>query len=59
MKSENIGRNFLPLNVYDCYSTTKAAIDKWIVLQAHSAHPRGLETTLEEILIVVETGGRG
>jgi hypothetical protein len=53
-----IGRNFLPLNVYDYYSTTKAAIDKWIV-QVDSAHQRGLETILEEVLIVVESGGRG
>jgi hypothetical protein len=36
---ENIGRNFSPLNVYDCYSTTKAAIHKWVV-QTDSAHQR-------------------
>ena len=46
------------LNVDDCYSTTKAAIDKLIV-QVDSVHQRGLETTLEEALIVVESGGRG
>jgi hypothetical protein len=34
---ENIGRNFSPLNDYDRYSTTKAAIDKWVA-QTDSAH---------------------
>jgi hypothetical protein len=48
---ENIGRSFSPLNVYDCYSTTKAAIDKWVV-QTDSAHQRGPETTFQEVLIV-------
>jgi len=48
---ENIGRNFSPLNVYDCYSTTKAAIHKWVV-QTDSAHQRGLDTGLEEVLIL-------
>jgi hypothetical protein len=55
---KNIGRNFSPLNVYACWSITKGAMDKWMV-QADSAHQRGLETTLEEVLIVVESGGRG
>ena len=56
---ENIGRNFSPLNfVYDCYSTTKAAIDKWVV-QTDSAHLRGPETTFQEVLIVVQSGGCG
>ena len=48
---ENIGRNFSPLNVNDCHSTTKAAIDKWVV-QMDSAHQRGPETTFQEVLIV-------
>jgi hypothetical protein len=47
---ENIGRNFSPLNVNDCHSTTKAAIDKWVV-QMDSAHQRGPETTFQEVLI--------
>jgi hypothetical protein len=51
LMDENIGRSFSPLNVYDCYSTTNAAIDKWVV-QTDSAHQRGLDTTLEEVLIV-------
>ena len=55
---ENIGRNFLPLNVYDCYSTTKAAIDKWIA-HVDLAHQRGQESTFPEILIVVQGGGGG
>src|SRR5271154_5033788 len=55
---ENIGRNFLPLNVYNCYSATKAAIDKWIA-HVDSAHQRGLESTLEEVLTVVQNGGGG
>jgi hypothetical protein len=54
---ENIGRNFSPLSVYDCYSTIKAAIDlKWVV-QTDSAHQRGPETTFQEVLIVVQSGG--
>jgi hypothetical protein len=48
---ENIGRNFSPLNIYDCHSATKAAIDKWVV-QTDSAHQRGPETTFQEVLIV-------
>ena len=47
---ENIGRNFSPLNVNDCHST-KAAIDKWVV-QMDSAPQRGLDTALEEVLIL-------
>jgi len=39
---ENIGRNFLPWNVYACYSTTKAAIDKWMA-PPDSTHQIGLE----------------
>ena len=53
---ENIGRNFSPLNVYDCHSTTKAAIDKWVE-QTDSPHQRGPETTFQEVLIVVQSGG--
>jgi hypothetical protein len=53
---ENIGRNFSLLNVYDFYSTTKAAIDKWVV-QTDSAHQRGPETTFQEVLIVAQSGG--
>jgi hypothetical protein len=55
---ENIGRSFSPLNVYDCYSTTEGAIDKWVV-QTDSAHLRGPETTFQEVLIVVQSGGGG
>jgi len=47
---------FFALNVYDCYSTTKSAIDKWVV-QMDSAHQRGPETTFQEVLIVVQSGG--
>ena len=53
---ENIGRNFSPLNVSACFSTTKAIIDKWM-LQLDSARQIGPETTLQGILIVVESGG--
>ena len=38
------------MNVNDCHST-KAAIDKWVV-QTDSAPQRGLDTALEEVLIV-------
>jgi hypothetical protein len=55
---ENIGWNFLPWNVYACYSTTKSAIDKWIA-QPDSTHQIGLEPTLHEVLIIVESGDRG
>ena len=51
---ENIGRNFSPLNVSACFSTTKATIDKW-VLQLDSACKIGLETILKSFLIVVGT----
>jgi hypothetical protein len=51
---ENIGRNFSPLNV--CYSTTKGAFNKWVV-QTDSSHQRGPETTFQEVLIVVQSGG--
>jgi hypothetical protein len=44
------------MNVYDCYSTIKAAIDKWVV-QTDSLHQRGPETTFQEVLIVVQSGG--
>jgi hypothetical protein len=58
LRDENIyfGRNFSPLNVYDCYSTTKAAIDNWVT-QTDSAHQRGPETTFQEVLTVVQSGG--
>src|SRR5271170_3285659 len=55
---ENIGRSFSPLNVYDCYSTTKAAIDKWIA-HVDSAHQRGLESAFLEVLTVVQSSGGG
>ena len=55
---ENIGRKFLPWNVYACYSTTKSAIDKWMA-QPDSTHQIGLEPTLYEVLIIVESGNRG
>jgi hypothetical protein len=48
---ENIGRNSLFWNVYACYSTTKAVIDKWMA-QPDSAHQIGLEPTLHRVLIV-------
>jgi hypothetical protein len=44
------------LNVYDCYSATKAAIDKWVV-QTDLPHQRGPETTFQEVLIIVQSGG--
>src|SRR5271170_678519 len=55
---ENIGRNFSPLNVSGCTSTTSAPMDKWMP-QADSAHQIGLKPTLQGILIVVESGGPG
>jgi len=55
---ENMSRNFSPLNIYDCHSTTEAAIDKWVV-QTDSTHQRGPETTFQEVLIVVRSGGGG
>ena len=55
---ENIGRNFSPLNVSTCFSTTSGPMDKWM-LQADSAHQIGLKPTLQGILIVVEGGGTG
>ena len=48
---ENIGRNFLPWNVYACYSTTNAAIDKWMA-QPDLTHQVGLEPILHGVLIV-------
>ena len=43
---------------FACTSTTGGRMDKWI-LQADSAHQIGPETTLQSILIVVESGGTG
>ena len=48
---ENIGRNFLPLNAYACFSTTRRAINKWIA-QLDSAHQLGPWPTPHSILIV-------
>src|SRR5271154_1642489 len=41
---ENIGRNFSPLNVFACFSTTRRAMNKWIA-QSDSAHQTGLGPT--------------
>jgi hypothetical protein len=46
-----MGRNFSPLNVYSCYSTTMGPIDKWIT-RLDSAHWIGLVPTLYGVLIV-------
>src|SRR5271155_4896845 len=43
---------------FACTSTTGSRMDKWI-LQADSAHQIGPETSLQSILIVVESGGTG
>jgi hypothetical protein len=48
---ENIGRNFSPLNVSACFSTTRRAMNKWIA-QSNSAHQIGLVPTLHGVLIV-------
>jgi hypothetical protein len=41
---------------FDCSTTTNAATRKWIV-QLDSMHQIGAKTTLQGIVIVVETGG--
>jgi len=54
-------RNFLLSEIgpdFACTSTTSSPIDKWMP-QADSAHQTGLHPTLQGILIVVESGGRG
>jgi hypothetical protein len=51
---ENVGRNFSPLNVYPCFSTTRRVMNKWIS-QSDSAHQIGPEPTLKAFLIVVGT----
>ena len=43
---------------FHCRATTRGAMDKWR-LQADSAHQTGLDTTLEEVLTVVQSGGGG
>jgi len=43
---------------FACTSTTSSPTDKWM-LQAYSARQIGLKPTLQGILIVVESGGRG
>ena len=48
---ENIGRNFSPLNVYACYSTTMGPINKWMT-RLDSTHQIGLVPTLHGVLIV-------
>src|SRR5271170_1118371 len=42
---------------FACTSTTGSPMDKWM-LQAHLAHQIGPETSLQSVLIVVESGGR-
>ena len=55
---ENIGRNFSPLNVSVCFSTTRGAMSKWIA-QSDSTHQIGPETTPKGFLIVVGTWSTG
>ena len=43
---------------FHCSATTRGAMDKWR-LQADSALQTGLDTTLEEVLTVVQSGGGG
>jgi hypothetical protein len=60
-EDEKSCRNFLLSEIghdFACTSTTSRPMDKWI-LQADSAHQIGLKPTLQGILIVVESGGRG
>jgi hypothetical protein len=40
------------------FTTTSSPMDKWMP-QADSAHQTGLKPTLQGVLIVVESGGRG
>jgi hypothetical protein len=47
---ENMGRDFSPLNVSSCFSTTKGAMAKRRP-QADSAHQIGSKTTFHAILI--------
>ena len=42
----------------DCRATTNGAMRKWIP-QLDLAHQLGQETTVQDILIVVENSGRG
>jgi hypothetical protein len=55
---ENVGRNFSPLNVYACLSTTRRVMNKWIA-QSDSAPQIGPEPTLKGFLIVVGTWSTG
>src|SRR5271170_3562233 len=43
---------------FACTSTTGSPMDKWMQ-QADSAHQIGPETILQDVLIVVESGGTG
>jgi|SRR5271154_4797984 len=62
VKGENKSwRNFSLSEIgpdFACTSTTGSPMDKWM-LQADSAYQIGLKPTLQGILIVVESGGRG
>ena len=49
---ENIGRDFSPLNVSACFSTTWRAMDNWLA-QSDSTHQIGLGPTHHRVLIVV------
>src|SRR5271170_6565887 len=51
-------RNFSLSPDFACTSTTGSPMDKWMA-QADSAHRIGPETSLQSILIVVESGGTG
>jgi hypothetical protein len=48
---ENISRDFSPLIVYACFSTTRRAMNKWIA-QSDSAHQIGPGPTPHSVLIV-------
>src|SRR5271170_1853623 len=62
VKGENKSwRNFSLSEIgpdFACTSTTSSPMDEWMP-QVVSAHGIGPETTLQGILIVVESGGRG
>ena len=51
-------RNFSLSPDFACTSTTGSPMDKWMA-QADSAHRIGPETSLQSVLIVVESGGTG
>jgi len=60
-EDEKSWRNFSLSEIgtdFACTSTTSSPMDKWM-LQPDLAHQTGLKPTLQGILIVVESGGRG